>query len=190
MRTNSQTPPTHLSPTLPTNPILASLVLVQSSFHIPSTASSFDKGGTMNKSVSTPKAVLPPNIPAAPTANFADINWNVFSSAGALTESDCAVIRLAETNVLSYVLADRNDAAKYALALLKTLTIKRENQVTHFALTRIIEVLQATDAIPGVSCSAQLFFDQDGDFNANFEPFKDCLESRDDWVSEERLTIC
>jgi hypothetical protein len=98
---------------------------------------------------------------------------------------------MGETNVLSYVLADRSDASKYAQALLKTLgAVKRENQVTHYALTRILDVLASSDAVPGVSSPAALFFDEPEHpsmgrstvFKDNFAPFQAALESRDDWT--------
>ena len=91
------------------------------------------------------------------------------------------MIRMAETNVLSYVLADPSDASKYAGSLLSCLrTIKSSTEVTHYVLTKILEVLNSSDV---VSNPARLFFDQsDGTFTLNYDPFKHCLTHRDGWI--------
>ena len=93
------------------------------------------------------------------------------------------MIRMAETNVLSYVLADPSDASSYASALLSCLrTIKSSTEVTHYVLTKILEVLASVDFLPNPS---MLFYDaEDGGFVNNYEPFKHCLSHRDLWIQK------
>ncbi|GMH58500.1 hypothetical protein TrRE_jg11, partial [Triparma retinervis] len=130
-------------------------------------------------------AVVPPVVSPSPYEengqSFSDINWDIFSRSGALTSSETSVIRMAETNVLSYVLADPSDAAKYASALLSCLrSIKSSTEVTHYVLTKILEVLNEVDV---VSNPASLFFDApSGEFSENYSSFKHCLSHRDGWI--------
>jgi V-type H+-transporting ATPase subunit H len=150
--------------------------------------SSFHASSSSSASAAAASGTLPPCLVQSPLASssaFSEIDWSIFSQAGTLTEADAAVIRMGETNVLSYVLADAKDSLAYAGALLKTLVaVKRDRTVTHFALTRIIDVLCTHDVVRGVDCVEALFWDRGAKaFVDNFKPFEDHISSRDSWIA-------
>ncbi|GMI08577.1 hypothetical protein TrVE_jg7386 [Triparma verrucosa] len=126
---------------------------------------------------SSPTKVTCPTVPPSPYASstgFSEINWDIFSRSGTLTSSETQILRMAETNPLTYVLIDPTDSKTYVNALVQTLGIESSNEVRHYVLSRILEVLSCE--VKGVE---NLFW-EGGEVKGSSILLR-CVQSSDGW---------
>jgi len=121
--------------------------------------------------------------PYASSTGFSEINWDIFSRSGTLTSSDTSIIRMAETNPLTYVLIDPSDSKTYANALIKCCGIESSTEVRHYVLSRVLEVLGCE--VKGVG---ELFLEEEGGVKGS-ETFLSMLRSTDTWIVKASSVI-
>lgn len=137
-------------------------------------------------------SVVPPSLFKSPVQRaFSQIQWDALGSLK-LTAQETALLRMAETNSMEYTLADSRDASMYARVLLKLLAeasaagagsgdvskmIEETTEdealralsadplgvVSHYALTKLLEILDTLKAgIKGVTVASVFYVGKEG----------------------------